>query len=125
MCSPNDAKSPQIQSLNPIIIISLILGSFITIIFWLDVSAQLIVLLFWLSLGAAGLSALLLLRSNSANPFWFRALVILAAVSLVYLFPELFRPICGSIPRAFASPSSKKCGRCVNRVCEWNYKKHQ
>jgi len=124
MRPPDFNKASQIKMLSPIVLIGLFLGVLITTLLWLEVPAQVISPLFLLILAAAGLSAFFILRQPSSRTRWLRLLAVTAAVSLVYLFPEMFSPVCGDTPRAFASPSTR-CGRCVDFVCEWNYKKHK
>ena len=124
MRPPDLDKATQIKILSPVISVGLLLGVFITTLLWLNVPAQVISSLFWVIMAAAGLNTLLILRQPSSRSRWLRLLAVVAAVSLVYLFPEMFRPVCGETPRVFASPSAG-CGRCVNFVCEWNYKKHK
>lgn len=125
MRPPNVEKSTQPKSVYITISVGLFLGALITALLWLQVSAQIVSSLFSLILAAAGLSAFFILRQPSSPNRWLRLLAVFAAVSLVYLFPEMFRPVCGDTPSAFASPSPGRCGRCVDFVCEWNYKKHK
>ena len=99
MRPPRFEEPTQTRTLGLIISISLILGILITGLFWLNVPTQMINPLFLFSLGAAGLSALFLLRTRSAPSRGLRLLAVLAAVSVVYLFPEMFRPGCGDTPR--------------------------
>lgn len=129
MRPPRFEEPTQTRTLGLIISISLILGILITALFWLDVPAQLIDPLSWFSLGAAGLSALLFLRSRTAYSRGLRLLAVLATVSLVYLFPEMFRPVCGDTPRAFAQDGCMVCayhetywdfyGNLKKRCAEW------
>ena len=125
MRPPNVEKTTRIKGINITISVGLLLGVLITALLWLQVPAQVVSSLFSLILAAAGLSVLFILRQPSSPKRWVRLLAVMAAVSLVYLFPEMFRPVCGDTPRAFASPSPGRCGRCLDFVCEWNYKKHK
>src|SRR3990172_2087742 len=108
-----------------IIVIGLFSGILITALIWLKLPNQLITSLSLFSLSLIGLGGFLYFRKPiSSRPRWIIILAAVAAVSLVYLFPELFGPTCGGMPRAFASPSAR-CGRCVDFFFEWNDKKHQ
>src|SRR5574342_190316 len=110
---------------SPIIIIGLFSGILITALTWLKLPNQYLPPLSWLSLSLIGLGSFLYVRRPLASHLrWITVLAAVAAVSLVYLFPELLGPTCGGMPRAFASPSAR-CGRCVDFVCEWNEKKGQ
>ncbi len=110
---------------NQIVFIGLFSGMLITASIWFEAPTQIIAPLSWICLGLIGLGSFSYLRQPATpRPRWLTFLAVLAAVSLVYLFPELFGPVCGGMPRAFASPAAR-CGRCIDFVCEWNYKKHK
>ena len=109
---------------NLIITIGLFSGILITTLIWLKVPTQITTSLSWFSLGLIVLGSFLHLRRLAASRLrWITILAVLAAVSLVYLFPEMFRPVCGGMPRAFASPSTR-CGVCLDHICEWSNKTH-
>jgi hypothetical protein len=109
---------------NLIIAIGLFSGILITTLIWLKVPSQITTSLSWVSLCLIGLGSFLYYHKPTAPRFrWVTVLAVLTAISLVYLFPEMFRPVCGGMPRAFASPSTR-CGVCLNHVCEWSNKTH-
>ena len=122
-------SSPKLSSKNrypsSIIILGLVCGLLLTALLWWQRPNQLSMPLTWFSIGLIGLGSFLYLRqTSSSHRRWLTILAMIAAISLLYLFPEMFGPACGGIPRAFASPSYR-CGRCVDFVCEWNAKKHK
>jgi len=96
--------------LNLIILTGLLSGTLITTFIWLEVPNRIITPLSWFSLGLIGLGSFLYLRdTTTSRSRWMMILAALAAVSLVYLFPELFGPACGGMPRAFALNCDPKC----------------
>jgi len=96
--------------LNLIILTGLLSGTLITTFIWLEVPNRIITPLSWFSLGLIGLGSFLYLRYTTiSRSRWMMILAALAAVSLVYLFPELFGPACGGMPRAFALNCDPKC----------------
>ena len=120
MRPPTSTHQSKSHFRNLIITIGLFSGILITTLIWLKVPSQITTSLSWFSLGLIGLGSFLHLRRLAASRLrWITILAVLAAVSLVYLFPEMFHPVCGGMPRAFASPSTR-CGICLDHVCERN-----
>ncbi|MGB7876762.1 MAG: Ig-like domain repeat protein, partial [Anaerolineales bacterium] len=125
MRPPTSQSQSKNHYLNRIIVIGLFSGILITTLIWLRVPNQITAPLSWFSLGLIGLGSFLYLRQPTiSRPRWVMVLAALAAVSLVFLFPELFGPACGGIPRAFASSSQGNCAVCTDYVCEWSNKLH-
>ena len=124
MRPPTSTHQSKSHFRNLIITIGLFSGILITTLIWLKVPTQITTSLSWLSLCLIGLGSFLYLRRQAAPRLrWITILAVVAAVSLVYLFPEMFRPVCGGMPRAFASPSTR-CGVCLDHICEWSNKTH-
>ncbi len=115
------ASQPQskYQYLNRIIVLGLFAGILITTLIWLRVPNKFITPLSWFCLGLIGLGSFMYLRQPiTSRPRWIMVLAALAAVSLVYLFPEMFGPACGGMPRAFAlnCPSECRIKECIKWV---------
>ena len=110
MCLPALTPRTNKHSLNLIVLIGLISGFIITALIWLKVPDEIIAPLSWLCLGLIGSGSFLFFRQPTAShPRWVMILATIAAVSLVYLFPELFGPSCGGMPRAFALNCAPEC----------------
>jgi hypothetical protein len=125
MRPPAPKPSSQNRYPNLIVIIGLLSGILITTLIWLKLPNQFITPLFWLSPSLIGLGSFLYLRRLvEPRPRWITILAVIAAVSLVYLFPELFGPACGGMPRAFAlnCPNECKVQECTRWVAgpSWN-----
>ena len=124
MRPPTSIQQSKNRFRNLIIAIGLFSGILITTLIWLKVPNQITTSLSWFSLGLIGLGSFWHLRQPAAPRLrWITILAVLAAISLVYLFPEMFHPVCGGMPRAFASPSTR-CGICLDHVCDWSNKTH-
>jgi len=96
--------------LNLIIFIGLLSGTLITALVWLKVPNQIITQLSWLCIGLIGLRSFWYFRqSKTTYSSSVIILAILAAVSLLYLFPELFGPARSGMPRAFAMKCPPEC----------------
>ncbi|MDK1081479.1 MAG: hypothetical protein QGD88_08370, partial [Anaerolineae bacterium] len=109
-------KQTRMHSLNRMIFIGLFAGVTITAMIWLRVPFRIITPIFWMSLVGVGLlNALIILRRRSSRRPWVPILAAIVAVTLVYLFPELFGPACGNIPRAFAKANCPN--KCLIKVC--------
>lgn len=110
MRPPTSTHRSKTYFLNPIIIIGLFAGILITTLIWLKVPNTIITPLSWLCLGLIGSGSFWYFRQSTiSRPPWIMVLAMLAAVSLVYLFPELFGPACGGMPRAFALDCPPEC----------------
>ena len=112
---------PKINFVNRIVSAGLLSGIFVTALIWLKTPSRLVSPIFGLCLGLIAIVFLRQLRRHAAHPQWISILAALAAVSLVFLFPELFRPVCGGMPHAFAQENCER--KCIQYVCEWNEKK--
>lgn len=118
MRPPASTRHSKDHFLNRIIIVGLSSGALITALIWLKVPNQITTPLTWFSLSLIGLGSFLQLRQPSAPyPRRIMMLATLAAVSLVYLFPELFGPACGGMPRAFALNCEPECR--VKECTKW------
>jgi len=115
---PSSQPQSKNRYLNRIIVLGLFSGILITTLIWLRVPNQIITPLSWFSLGLIGLGSFLYLRKTATDHSrWIMVLAALAAVSLVYLFPELFGPACGGMPRAFALNCPSECR--VKECTKW------
>jgi len=100
--SSSPTTQPKIRFNHRIIIVGLLSGIFITALIWLKIPKQAIASALWLCVALVGIVGFIQLRRQVAHPRWLTVLTAFAAVSLVYLFPGLFGPTCGGMPRAFA-----------------------
>ena len=121
MRPPTSIQQSKNRFRNLIIAIGLFSGILITTLIWLKVPNQITTSLSWFSLGLIGLGSFWHLRRPDTPRFrWITVLAVLAAVSLVYLFPEMFHPVCGGMPHAFALnfPAECRTKECAKWVLE-------
>lgn len=84
-----------------ILVVGMCLGAALTLLLWLGAPAWLYQALRWI--GWAGVTILggrLVLRASRHRAV--ALLAVAAAVSVIYLFPQVLGPGCGGLPRAFA-----------------------
>jgi len=93
------------RSITQLLVLAVFLGGALTLFAWLwpGWDARLFILVGVVAI----LGMVTLWQRPVSRPVWF--LAVLAAVSLVYLFPTLFGPGCDGMPKALAGPCPPKC----------------
>ena len=109
------SKSTIINPTLRIVTNGLLVGIFVTMLLWLQVADPVVESLLLGGVGLICLSSIIWSRRDVFRPRWTILLAVFVAVTLAYLFPELFGPVCGQTPRVFALKGCTK--ECTINVC--------